>query len=257
MPISYIGITDFTNPVQVKRMASVWARHATARHASRRLHVGVMMSYKTLRGHPTKWSSAFPPKERIAEIFSASSATWNCLHYADYQGIDVYASLTKALSCGGPGLHALQLDMVWPNPEHIACARLTHAGGLDVILQIGTPAFHAVGDNPAILVERLREYGNTIQYVLLDKSMGRGVGMDARALLPFLRVIQAQIPHLGLAVAGGLGPYSMDLLDPLLPEFAHISIDAQSRLRPSKDALHPIDWNMAEAYLVRALEYLS
>jgi len=36
-----------------------------------------------------------------------------------------------------------------------------------------------------------------------------------------------------------------------------MSIDAQGQLRPSKSALDPIDWSMAEEYLIKALQVLK
>jgi hypothetical protein len=251
----YIGITDFMTPYEVCRMEEVFLSHAQP-NSSRRLHVGVMMSYKTLHNLPTKWTDAFPRRTDIRDIFLASPTTYNCLHYADPEGVDLYASLSQAIRYGGPGMHALQLDMSWPDAGQVACALLRARRPMEVILQVGERSFAEVDNDPMRLVERLLEYGTVIHRVLLDKSMGRGIGMDAPALLPYLRVISRHCPHLGLVVAGGLGPRTLHLLSPLLPEFADISIDAQSKLRASGNALHPIDWPLAEEYLIRALMHL-
>jgi hypothetical protein len=62
---------------------------------------------------------------------------------------------------------------------------------------------------------------------------------------------------MGLVVAGGLGPDSIDMVKPLVKVFPDISIDAQGKLRPSGSALDPIDWDMAGTYLARALELLK
>jgi len=48
-------------------------------------------------------------------------------------------------------------------------------------------------------------------------------------------------------------PTSMNLLMPIVQEYHSISIDAQGKLRPSGSALDPIDWDMAETYLINAL----
>jgi hypothetical protein len=60
MRIPYVGITDFTTFEQVKHMLTVFNKNLE-QGQSRRLHVGVMMSYKTLHGMETKWTEAFPP----------------------------------------------------------------------------------------------------------------------------------------------------------------------------------------------------
>lgn len=215
-----------------------------------------MMSYKTLHGLETKWAKSFPHKEAIADIFG-SGETMNCLHYADYDAIDVPQSLVQAIGFGGTHINALQLDMVWPNPGHVAGAVYASCKQLEVILQVGKNAIEQAHNDPQEVVERLRNYQGVIHHVLLDKSMGKGLGMDAEDLMPFARAIRDVFPDLGIVAAGGLGPDSLGLVEPLAKEFPGISIDAQGKLRPSGNALDPIDWDMAETYLVKALRLLQ
>lgn len=251
MRVPYIGITDFMNYDQVLRIEGALA----ALPQRRRLHVGVMMSYKTLHGLPTKWTNAFPPNADIAGIFQSPDAM-NCLHYADYDAVDVADSLTRAIAHGGPGMNALQLDMVWPDPDAVASALCRSDKNIDLVLQVGKNAIEAAHHSPRIVVERIREYEGLPAYVLLDKSMGRGLGMDAEGLRPFARAIAEAFPYMGIVVAGGLGPYTVRLVEPLLAEFPNISIDAQGQLRESGNALDPIDWDRAETYITRAVALL-
>jgi hypothetical protein len=254
--IPYIGITDFTSFEQVTQMLEVFRQYRKP-SSQRVLHVGVMMSYKTLNGIETKWSKAFPQKETIAGIFS-SDDVFNCLHYADYDHTKNFsADLARAISYGGIGIHAVQLDMVWPDPGEIASSVHTSRKSIEVILQVGKNAIEEVNNDPAKVVRRLEEYEGVIHRVLLDKSMGRGLGMDAARLIPFARAIKDRYPDLGLVAAGGLGPDSINLVEPLVNEFPELSIDAQGKLRPSGSAFDPIDWNMAEIYLANALQLLS
>ncbi len=255
MKTPYIGITDFMTFEQVQRMLATF--NANLRPGqNRRLHVGVMMSHKTLHGLETRWKDAFPPKESIAEIFG-SPETMNCLHYADHKGVDIFDSLSQAIAFGGDGINALQLDMTWPHPHHTEEAIQQSRKSLEVILQVGTMAIEAANNDPQKVVDNLRAYRGTIDYVLLDKSMGKGLSMYATGLARFAFAIREAFPGLGIAVAGGLGPDSIGIVEPISREFPDISIDAQSKLRPSGDALDPIDWDMAETYLVRALELLK
>ena len=251
----YIGITDFTNFGQVEHMLAVFEKYRG--QLNRKLHVGVMMSHKTLHGIPTEFDKIFPRKENIARIFS-SDLTYNCLHYADYkETIGVSRSLERAIGYGGLGIHAIQLDMTWPDPKHIARARTVSYQSIEVILQIGKFAFGEAQGQVAGVIERLRPYDGIIDRILLDKSMGRGIGMDAAGLLPFVEAIKKTFPHFGIGAAGGLGPNSLALVEPLIREFPDLSIDAQGRLRPSGDIHDPIDWNMAEEYLIQALQLLK
>ncbi|KXK08772.1 MAG: hypothetical protein UZ21_OP11001000325 [Microgenomates bacterium OLB22] len=251
---SYIGITDFTDVAQVTAMKGIFSQGG-AQNSNRTLHVGVMMSYKTLYGYPTKWSAAFPKNGDIAAIFSETDVM-NCLHYADFDDHDEHLAdcLIKAIGYGGPGLNALQLDMRWPDPREIARALVaTKRHALKVILQVGRQALVDVGNDSDELVERVSSYIGLAQYVLLDKSMGQGLPMNPAELAPYLRALRRAFPLLGLAVAGGLGPDTVELVRPLVEEFPDLSWDAQGRLRPSGSALDPIDWDLAAEYLIKGM----
>ena len=71
------------------------------------------------------------------------------------------------------------------------------------------------------------------------------------------RAIKENIPEFGIVVAGGLGPRTLHLIEPIIEEFPDISIDAQGQLRPSHNALDPIDWDMAGEYLTKSLQMLK
>lgn len=250
----YIGITDFMTREQVEHMLAV-LRANLRPGQQRRLHVGVMMSHKTLHGEETKWTAAFPRNEAIAGIFGSSEAM-NCLHFVGENQV-LYEDLVLAIGYGGAGMNALQLDMAWPDPDQIQRAVLASDKQLEVVLQVGGNAIRQAGDSPVGVVERLRRYEEVIQWVLLDKSMGAGIPMDAVGLIPYVEAIKETFPDLGVAVAGGLGPKTMHLVAPLAKLFPGISIDAQGRLRPSNNALYPVDWDMAAEYLTKALRLLD
>ncbi len=252
----YVGITDFTIFEQVRAMALAFNDYKH-HESNRRLHVGVMMSRKTLMGESSRYTKVFPPKESIAEIFG-SDDTINCLHYADY-GCDshLFSNLIKAIRFGGTGIHALQLDMTWPNPVTIASAVHSSGKAIEIILQIGRDAMIEIEQNPNELVRRLASYGDVIHRVLLDVSMGSGILLNPGSTLRLMRVIRHELPNLKMVVAGGLGPNTVGIIKPIVEEFPDVSIDAQSRLRPSGSNLDPIDWNMASTYLYEALGILK
>lgn len=248
----YIGITDFANFEQVERMRRVFEQRLPS-GSNRILHIGVMMSFKTLNGIPNRWQNVFPPKENIAEIFS-SDKVYNCLHYADYDNNPNLAkNLAEAVAFGGANINALQLDMIWPNPNEITKVMAISPQKIEIILQIGKNALEKVDNDPRKVVEQLVKHNGVISRVLLDKSMGRGLGMDAKILYPFAKAISENYPKIGIGVAGGLGPDTLHLVEPLIAEFPNLSIDAEGRLRPSGNIMDPIDWDMAEKYLIRAL----
>lgn len=251
----YIGITDFDSRASVDRMWEVFCRQR-GHQTPYRLHVGVMMSRKTLHGLPSKWAAVWPEKRALATIFSHPD-TYNCLHYADYDGVPgLHQDLGQAVSYCGDRLSAVQLDMIWPEPMELQRFKEQHPS-LEVILQVGRLAFKQVSDDPARFIGQLRAYDGLADRLLLDRSGGEGKALSAELLAPYLRAVREAVPTFGLGVAGGLGPRTMHLLEPLLVEFSGLSIDAQGRLRASGDAKDPIDWDLAAAYLTRALEALT
>jgi hypothetical protein len=255
MPQPFIGITDFMTREQSLKMLSV-LRDCDPMYR-RRLGIGVMTSWKQLNGHKSKWADAFPKKEDIANVFVHDKDAYNVLHYADYDGhAPVSGYLEVVRHWGGPALDAIQLDMVWPEPSEVKLFRRRHPA-VEIVLQVNSQALEQVANNAELLCSRLSKYGKSITYVLLDKSMGQGKGMNAHELLPFAMAIEQNLPHLALAAAGGLGPNTLSLIEPLAYELPGISCDAQSKLRQSGSALEPVDWTMAEQYLRCAAKYFA
>src|ERR1700722_8076434 len=136
----YIGITDFTDFNQVQAMSAIFRVHLPS-SSNRKLHVGVMTSYKKLHDIPSRWQNAFPAKEKFADIF-ASDEVYNCLHYADYDNNpELWKSLVEGISLSGGGINALQLDMIWPDADEIARATYRFPRQhIEVIHQIGKTA---------------------------------------------------------------------------------------------------------------------
>ena len=217
-----------------------------------KLMIGVMMSYKTLNNIDTRWKIAFPRKEDISDIFVEHPCAFNTLHYADYDGIDISKNLIEATSWGLPSINAIQLDMIWPNPKQIQEYHEMFPW-LKKILQVNSKALEKVDNDPEKMLTRIDEY-ESIDSILLDKSMGRGLGMDSNALRPFIEIITQKRPNLGIAVAGGLGPDTLHFVEPLIREFPDLSIDAQGKLRSSGNSLDPIDWSLAEIYIEKAVK---
>lgn len=254
-PKPYIGITDFTRYFETIATQEYF-RRCDGPSSGHFLHVGVMMSRKTLNGIPSKWSNVFPKNKDIANIFAKDKNTLNVLHYADYDGVDVAKNLAKATEWGYTEMDALQLDMIWPDSAVIKNYRQKHPD-TKIILQVNSKSLAVVDHRPANLFERLDLYGRSVDYVLLDMSMGRGRDLDINHLLPYLMAIDKNRPDLGLVVAGGLCAKTLPLIASLVGAFPNLSIDAQSKLRPSGNAMDPLDWNMAREYLEVAVKLFS
>lgn len=266
-PTPFISITDFTSQKEAEEMIKYFLKAKLSR-LPHMLGVGVMMSRKTLYNIPSSYDDVFPKKEIVHEIFrqhpwGCREKWFNVLHYADYSRNDLNPgeSFKLALKYGGKNSDAIQLDMTWPPPA--AIRQIPHH--VKVILQVGKKAFKGIKQNPVTLLRRINqyrektlgEYRSMIHYVLLDKSMGHGEPLCARTLLPFLRILIKERPDLGIVVAGGLGPETTNLAEPILQKFPFISFDAQSKLRPSGNNHDPINWEYAKLYLKEMLTLVN
>ncbi len=259
----YIGITDFTSRKQAEEMADVLARKTKGMKVPPLLMVGIMMSFKTLWEIPSEWASIWPAKERLDDIFPEydTPGVLNTLHYADFHDPagwpleqDLFHSLFRAMDYARNNLHAIQLDMTWPDPGQIYSAVHASRRAIQVILQVGIKALAEAENNPGIVGEMLGDYVDVLDGVLLDQSMGEGKLLKPEELLPFIQEIKKVHPKMHIAVAGGLGPSTMSVIEPLLRVYPDISIDAQAALRPSKNARHSLDNFMSTRYLVEASE---
>ena len=249
--IPYIGVTGFDHVSQVKKIKALLKGHNKGATHKRRLHVGVMASRGTIQDNPESWARGFPSSERLGGILSLSGVM-NCLHYVSHSSLgelDLGKNLTRAVECAGYMIDALQLDLVWPDPDDIAFVAHASRKPLEIILQLGGKALAECGENPGDLVDRLQDYQQVIHYVLLDWSMGKGIGMSAGKMAPFIRAIREASPELGIVIAGGLGPNTMHLAEPLFQEFSGLSTDAAGRLRRSGIEIDPLDLTLTEGYI--------
>jgi len=255
MPRPYIGICDFTAPEQAERLLAILPENF-----SHDLMVGVMMSRKTLYDIPSKWTNVFPQKESIGGIFVPDMRAMNTIHYADYNIGDardrlLADTLARVQSYGGPYLDAIQLDMIWP--DSIEVRRFRERFDIPIILQVGTKAMELCGDDPIRVCQRLALYDKSVDYVLFDKSGGEGKGMDAALLSTYIEAMRSRHPSLMPAVGGGLGPFTMHLMEPLATQYPHISTDMQGQMRSSGNIIFPIEWDRAESAFRQAIALFS
>ncbi|NQV12275.1 hypothetical protein HQ524_02845 [Candidatus Uhrbacteria bacterium] len=255
MPQPFISITDFMEHDQALAMLRAFTR-AGGDKIEHKMGVGVMTHRRILHGIRSRWANSSPHPHHVAEIFPSDNNAFNVLHYVDYEGIEVPENLSRAREAGGKRLHALQLDMCWPDPGALFTFSQMHPG-IQLILQVGRDAFSQVGDSPTRLALRLMTYIDSVSYVLLDRSMGEGLPMDADDLARFVVSIKATVPQFGIVVAGGLGPDTLHLVEPLVKRFPDISIDAQTQLHFGRQQRAPVEWPRADRYLRRAVEMFA
>ena len=253
MTTPYIGITGFTTPAEV---AGVVAALPPA--PERLLMCGVLLSNALLSGESSDAPNRCPLPDAIAGIFSDDPRCLNLVHYRPQPGANLADALARAHEVGGPNCHGVQINATrgapWPEPAALIEYR-QRSQPQRIVLQAGREAMASVDGDAVSLSQRCAEYAGIVTDVLVDASEGLGRPLDAAASARYLAAIADAAPDLGLVVAGGLCADNIgELLSPLLPEWAGVSIDAEGRLRDGDDVL---DVGEAVAYLREAVELLG
>lgn len=248
----YIGITGFTAPDEV---FSVLAALPPA--PSRLLMCGALLSNARLSGEPSDAPNRCPPPHTIAGIFSDDPRCLNLVHYRPRPGDNLADALTRAQEIGGVNCHGVQINATrgvpWPDPSSLVEYK-HRSQPLRVALQAGREAMASVNGDPSRLAQRCAAYTGIVTDVLVDASEGLGVPLDADRSIRYLEALATAAPDLGLVVAGGLCAANIaELLSPLLPQWASVSIDAEGRLRDAADRLNV---TAAADYLRAAVQLL-
>ncbi len=249
----YIGITGFTTPDEVSTVVATLPPSP-----SRLLMCGVLLSNALLSGEPSDAPNRCPPPDAIAGILSDDPRCLNLVHYRPRAGANLADALSRAQDVGGPNCHGVQINATrgapWPDPSSL----IEYKGRSQprrIVLQAGREAMASVNGDPSRLAQRCAEYAGIVTDVLVDASEGLGIPLDAGRSIRYLEAIATAAPDLGLVVAGGLCAANVaELLSPLLPQWAGVSIDAEGRLRDANDRL---DVGTARAYLEAATELLN
>jgi hypothetical protein len=226
-------------------------------YSQRKLMVGVMTSYSVLKGLHSEWSNIWLSPNELSTVFVGGKLLLNTIHYADYaSGTTQLDDLKEITVKCGRHLHAIQLDMIWPSPRMVKEYRAAHPD-IKVVLQIPQKAFTLMDESPVAVCRKIQDYGQAVDYVLLDRSMGRGKVIEPSTLESYIKELSSKLPDLGIAIAGRLAPSTLYLIEDLVKENPNLSTDTQSGVRRSGNSKDPVDWDYAEEYLVKSLQILK
>lgn len=248
----YIGVTGFSRPEDVDAALQVFPHDG-----KRKLMVGVLTTFKSLRdiSMKPKWAKQTPKPLNISNLFVDDRRVVNLVHFSTEEGQEgsVLADMLKIHELAGPNLHGFQLNLTWPETRLLDDYRRAMGYEYRVVLQIGAKAVKVIRGTAQRIVDMLYNYVGVVDDILLDPSGGHGKPFDTERAREFLSAIVGQRWNLGLGVAGGLGPDSLNLVEPLVSEFPDLNIDAQGKLRNAENNL---DLDAVNTYLTKALRLL-
>jgi hypothetical protein len=252
--VPYIGVTGFTKVEDVRKASTFYRYEALLHDDSRLFMIGVVVTYKSLRGIPMKekWAKQTPSPENISSLFLPGNRTLNLVHFStEKESIpaEVLTDMRRAISLGGEHCHGIQINMDWPSVSMLEGLKES-SGYPRVVLQISRAAAAMMGDDPKKILNEIEKYVGLIDDVLFDPSGGEGTSLDPKRARVLLVEGYMRGYDLGYGVAGGLGPHSLDLVDKLITEFPKMSIDSQGKQRNESNELDP---ERVKKYLERSL----
>jgi hypothetical protein len=251
---SYVGVTGFTDPTQLKAIAEISAAFTPF---GRQVMTGVLTSSKTLRGVTNKYPNRYPQIERVGVVLSGGAHEHYGMihHHSDDPGM-LHSEIDEIFELySGDAAYAVQINNCWPDSEELESFRRNY-DYIKIVLQVGSEAIECCNRHPAEIANRVRGYGQMIDGVLFDPSGGKGKSFDPHFAADVIMTLGDFTPYLSIrGVAGGLDAENVaSQIGPLLELDPYLSWDAEGRLRDADDHL---DLGRVERYLRASLEVLA
>ncbi|MEA3329987.1 MAG: hypothetical protein U9Q06_04560 [Nanoarchaeota archaeon] len=198
----YIGITG---PVNVQETKDICKEFSEAGYSMESPHIpmlGFLVSYKTLNGQTTQ-NRRYPPANSLPELLRATDGQVLTMVHYNSKETDTLPNQVAEIFNGvyENGLcRAIQLNIVWPNISQVARIKEQHPE-MQVVFQASHKAMG--GKTPNQIAKGVKNYGNSISYVLIDPSGGRGVPFDLESSVAIYSELREQCPDLTIGFAGG------------------------------------------------------
>lgn len=229
----YVGITG---PVNVQETKDICREFSEAGYSMESPHIpmlGFLVSYKTLNGQATQ-NRRYPPANSLPELLRATNGqVLTMVHYnsketdtLSNQVAEIFDGVYENALC-----QAIQLNIVWPNIGQVARIKEQHPE-MKVVFQASHKAMD--GKTPNQIAKGVQNYGDSISYVLIDPSGGRGMPFDLESSVAIYSELREQCPDLTIGFAGGftgenVAPRLREILKQI--EEDKFCIDAEGGLR--------------------------
>lgn len=248
----YIGVTGFMSRQEIEEVLTALYENETDRN----LMVGVLASTKTLDGEKGKYPNRYPDIDDIKRIFMPHPRCLNLIHYTTKDTKNLFWQLVQMKEKGGLFCHGFQLNIPWPDAEVLRTWKDRWRNETTIVLQVGSKAFAQIDHSPDELAKKaVIEYGECIDYLLLDPSGGTGKAFDVEKMSAYVQALWTHYAddHFGLGIAGGLSASVPSEVAQLLQTFDDLSVDAEGNLRDENDNL---DISKTTSYIGRMCEIM-
>lgn len=214
------------------------------------LMVVATTSYASLKGRPSRLEHVRPSLEMFQLLFDEQPSVFNVLEYVDSDGSDnkYFQIFDELVKIGGPNMHALMLDMVWPDPAVVR--DFAEVTDIHLILKVGALAQDDVGYDPDAIAKQLMLYRNALDMVIFDPPSRMDI--DTAFIKALLYAVRAKCPNIAVGVDGGVGPKTAGRFETILSEFSNTTLVANRMLRRDNRPSEPVDLEKVLRYLSKA-----
>lgn len=230
---AYVGITG---PVNIQETRDICKEFSEAGYSMESPHIpmiGFLISYKTLNGQPTG-NKRYPPANTLLNLLQATNGQVLTMVHYNSREIDTLSNQVAQIFDGvyEKGLcKAIQLNIVWPDINQVARIKEQYPD-MQVVFQASHKATD--GKTPNQIAQGVRNYGDSISYVLIDPSSGRGMPFDLESSVAIYSELREKCSDLTIGFAGGFTGENVALrLNEILQKIgeSNFCIDAEGGLR--------------------------
>ncbi len=229
----YVGITG---PVTVSETKDICQEFSNADYTLETNHIpmlGFLVSFKNLNGEATR-NRRYPPLNTLSELLRATdNRVLTMIHYNTPKP-DSLSDQVARLFDGiyETGLcRSIQLNIVWPEIGQVMKIKERYPE-MQIVFQASDTAM--ANKTATQIANGIKDYGNSIDYVLIDPSGGRGLLFDLSSSLAVYSEVKEHCPDLTVGFAGGFtGENVASRVQEILQQLGDnsFSIDAEGGLR--------------------------
>ena len=229
----YIGITGPVMEQEVRSLVQEFERAGYSLASPHIPMIGYLVSYKTLNGQPTE-NRRYPKIKDLPKLLEAAKGkVLTMVHYNTKEQETLASQVGQILTLPytSSQCRALQLNVVWPLVNQTKLIK-------DIFpeMKIVFQASHKAMENKTLsqIISGIKAYGDSITYVLIDPSGGRGIEFDLETSVQLYQELREKCPDLVIGFAGGFTGENVesrltDLI--LMTQSEEFCIDAEGGLR--------------------------
>ena len=229
----YVGITGPVNTFEVESICKKFRESGYSMGSPHIPMLGFLVSYKTLNNLPTA-NKRYPQVHVLRDLLAETQKdVLTMVHYNTKempslagQVAQIFDGIYQNKLC-----RALQMNIIWPDVRQVRAVREKFPE-----MQIVFQASHKAMENksPKEIIAGIGEYGDTLDYVLIDPSGGRGLEFDIEQSLAVYSELREKLPDLTVGFAGGFNGRNVDtVVEKLIAKLGSTDfcIDAEGGLR--------------------------